>query len=484
MAGVAIDVLSVNDEPLHFARDVEPNLYANNAPLTGVASSEGVTISAIGPNVASGDVFARDSNVLPGFPKNRVFQANLVGGGSAEVWNVNQKLRVDFTVPVSTVSLRAFGGSSTASSYGRLEAYSSDGTLLTRFNTGALTTADATTMIVSRGAGDIAYVIAYGRLDTSVVLDTLQWGAATSATSSSTGAYSLIGLPAGSYHILVTPPAGYEATTPPLGFTTITIDSGHSQATVDFGISGQRAHPFHNLENAYNVNNDAGNNISPIDALMVINYLNSRPGAEGEFGADDYPAKIGFVDVDDDGFCAPRDALMVINYINAGGHLSGGGGEGEVRVGSGSREAASESVTSVTVPTTAAEYYSQPQIQPLSVRGDEQPCTCAQCVGARTDAALASFNDISRSSLSGRDGLGFQGSLPQRQLSRKTSESSAVAHHAAVLSTTFGRSRDRAWHDLFASHSTQEARDRRDAKSSSSEPGNDATDDSADGQIT
>jgi len=69
--------------------------------------------------------------------------------------------------------------------------------------------------------------------------------------------------------------------------------------------------------NLLDVNKDGS--VSPIDALLVINYLN---GPAGEAAA----ASSGFsMDVNGDGSIAPIDALLVINYLNA---QPGGEGEG------------------------------------------------------------------------------------------------------------------------------------------------------------
>jgi hypothetical protein len=385
---VGLRVLNLDNEPLDFDREVEPSLYLTGALLNSVAADEGVTISAVGPGVQNSDVFARTSSILGG--GNKVFENTLVGGGQGEVWNADQKLRVDFATPAAVVSLRAFRGSPSGQSLGRLEAYSGDGTLLTRYNTSNLGAGE--TMTVSRSEGDIAYVLAYGRSGTSVVLDTLKWGASTSATSSNTGEYSLAYLPSGSYHVWLIPPDGYIVTTPYQGYASISVVNGQSVGAVDFGIAPERAHPFHNLENAYNVNNDPGNNISPVDALMVINYINSRLGAEGEIAPGEYPAVIGFVDVTNDGFCAPNDALAVINEINARrSSAQGGGGEGDgsvLAVGDGA----------VAVPLTPAEYFAKNGALWLSVPADDEPCTCSECVGANADAVFADLDLASDSS--------------------------------------------------------------------------------------
>jgi hypothetical protein len=446
---VSVEVFDDQGQSLNFFRDVEPSLYAAGSILNNVAANEGVTISATGPGVASADVYSRISTLVSG--NNRVFEADLAAGGAAKVWNANQKLRVDFAAPVSSVSLKALRPSNagSAGAYGRLEAYSSDGTLLTRFNTQNITS--PVTMTVTRNAGDIAYVIAYGRFDTSVVLDTLQWGAATSTTSNSTGAYSLGSLPTGTYRVQVFAPSGYAVTTPlPHGYATVFVQSGQAASTVDFGIATQRAHPFHNPDNPFNVDNDEGNNVSPIDALMVINYLNARPGAEGEISEGDLPGLIGFVDVDDDGYCAPGDALAVINYINAN-RPSGGGEGGE---GFSSDELIYSGALQVLVPRTPAEYLAANGELWRNLPSSDEPCSCATCVGAHTDAAIA---ELSASSPSNPLPLGSSLETGQNQSKRPANRS----HHPVVLDPDSAHPRlsgvNRARRAFLASEQADEA---------------------------
>lgn len=69
---------------------------------------------------------------------------------------------------------------------------------------------------------------------------------------------------------------------------------------------------FHNFSNPLDVSNDF--NVTAIDALMVINELNSdrQSSAEGE-------NQRGYFDVNGDGDASSIDALMVINALNAEG---------------------------------------------------------------------------------------------------------------------------------------------------------------------
>lgn len=97
------------------------------------------------------------------------------------------------------------------------------------------------------------------------------------------------------------------------GFDSLTIVSASGSG------SGEG---FHNGNMALDVNDDGF--VSPIDALTIINRLNSGNSGplggsgEGESGLKQY------VDTNNDGHLSPVDALLVINFLNANG-----GGEGE-----------------------------------------------------------------------------------------------------------------------------------------------------------
>ncbi len=68
---------------------------------------------------------------------------------------------------------------------------------------------------------------------------------------------------------------------------------------------------FHNTSMPLDVDNDL--QITPLDALVVINQINSGDGSEGE---DNSIKPITFCDVDADGTVSPLDALAVVNQLN------------------------------------------------------------------------------------------------------------------------------------------------------------------------
>ena len=67
---------------------------------------------------------------------------------------------------------------------------------------------------------------------------------------------------------------------------------------------------YHNASMPLDVDNDL--QITPLDALVVINRINDNAG-EGEDAAS---TPITFCDVNADGFVSPLDVLAVINELN------------------------------------------------------------------------------------------------------------------------------------------------------------------------
>ncbi len=82
--------------------------------------------------------------------------------------------------------------------------------------------------------------------------------------------------------------------------------------------------PWQNRANPVDVNSDRF--VTPLDALLVINWLNAH-GASS-LNEPDQTASIR-IDVSGDGLVTPLDALRVLNHLNA--RLSGDGEGGNER---------------------------------------------------------------------------------------------------------------------------------------------------------
>ncbi len=86
---------------------------------------------------------------------------------------------------------------------------------------------------------------------------------------------------------------------------------GFQQGIADLDVL-DNSFPWQNSRNPLDVNNDGV--VAPIDALIVINYLNIIQGS-GQLPAPP-AAPPPFYDTSGDNVAAPQDALLVINYLN------------------------------------------------------------------------------------------------------------------------------------------------------------------------
>jgi hypothetical protein len=371
----ALVLVDEDGNEVNLVRRIEPSLHQELALLNSVHSE--ALLSAVGSEVANSEVRARTTTRANA---GKVFANNsIVLGNNIDTWNASRQLRIDFPNPVSSLSLKAYAAGISAS-FARLEIYNSSGQLLDRFTSGALSSA-GTTLSLRRGEGDIAYAIARGHAGTEVVLDTLQWGPAASATSNALGSYSLAGLPAGVYRVRLDLPPQHVLTTHPSNVVELTLAAGQGIGGVNFGIDLQE-NQWHNLANAFNVSGDVNGDISPIDALMVINWLNSHTVAELPDVAT--PEIHGYVDVNNDGYCTPIDALLVINYLNtppASPPAPPGEGEALWQAPADNSAAEGEEVR-LAAPQNAAEYYARNPIHFQFITGADLPCGCEQCAAA------------------------------------------------------------------------------------------------------
>jgi large repetitive protein len=114
-------------------------------------------------------------------------------------------------------------------------------------------------------------------------------------------------------------------------------DSTHAASEQTFTIEVQKPFPLYNAVKRWDVNAD--NNVAPGDVLAIVNYLNAigagpvnaspvNASAVGDFSGED--AVMAYYDVNQDNYISPIDALMVINYLNANSRsAAASGAEGE-----------------------------------------------------------------------------------------------------------------------------------------------------------
>ncbi len=339
LANWTVQLVDQDGNPLDLQTRVEPDDFPDQQDIG--EATPGVRLTAVGTGVQSTAV--RVANFGTASSGSKVFIHQRLGSIWSADWNsVNRQLRIDFDSPVTQVSLDAVAPANDTA-VGRLDAYDTQGRILARYTTSALSDGASETMTVQRAAGDIAYVIAGAKRGSTVRLDRLVVGPDSTATTDAQGAFSLPYLPAGTYQVAPMSPSDWEWTAPVSGTRQVTVDANEVVRHVDFGgLPSGSLHPWQNPDNPYDVNDD--DVVSPLDALVVIQDL-STTGARKlpDPGPESSPPP--YVDVSGDGFVTPLDALLVISFLSKGpsgdaegemgsgnqGGMSGNGPEGESR---------------------------------------------------------------------------------------------------------------------------------------------------------
>jgi hypothetical protein len=382
----AVELVDDFGGPIVLQRRVEPSDYVPGTPLNTVHAQ--ATLTAIGSDVASGVVTAKTSSIFS--PAGKVFAGTsaLLGGSAVETWtSSSRQLRIDFANPVALVNLRAI--SSGPASFGRLEAYDAAGNLIDRYTTGALTSGKHELMTIAREMPDVAYVIAGGHATSSVLLDSLTWGASSAATTNILGAWGLTHLEPGTYRVKITPPGGHVVTTPASGVYTVAVGAGQAMGDLNFGLRLNN-NIWHNLALAENVTGDTSGLVNVLDLMSIVNWITAQGGG-GAMPAAGNPQVSGYVDVDNNGICNVLDLMAVVNRITLQFAVNGGGGAGEGELAGGAGEGGSAGGGSAggsqgegeeSAPATAAEYYAREPVHFLEIAGADLPCCCSQCLGS------------------------------------------------------------------------------------------------------
>jgi hypothetical protein len=394
----AIELVDDNGNLIQLRRNLEPDAF------TGVISGQiqGVTITAIGGDIQNPQVRSQPSIRVPA-AGNVLWANSIVNGGPVETWtSSSRRLKLEFATAQTVVNVMAMGSGGT--SIGRLEAYNSSGQLIARYTTKTLGLGQSEMMSIARPQGDIAYVVAGGHVGTEVLLDFAQWGPKAVVTTDIHGAYVLPDLPGGSYHIRVIAPPNFLPTSANGNEAEIVLNSGAALADLNFGFRSPGS-AWQNSAKPLDVDGDG--TVAPLDALIIINRLNSAsaPQLPGTRGPNDM-----FYDVDADLYVTALDALIVINYLNSPSYAANGEGElpaagstTNFRPSSGSGQAEGEE-TLVAPPVDAADYYSRQPFHVLDLPGDDEPCTCHSCTGAAIESLVA---ETSAGLLAAQDGETF-----------------------------------------------------------------------------
>ncbi len=300
--------------PLELQTTIEPDDYPAGQLLNGFAPN--LTLTAKGLDTDGRVGVFNDNLTSTGSKSFHVFSDD--ANSYISSWTDDaHRLQADFASPTSVVMIDVIGtGNQT---YGRLEAFNTQGQLLGRATSSALSSGQVETLTIARATNDIAYVIASGHAKTSVNLDFLRFGPDATTVTGPLGQYSFNSLPEGSYNVKVTPSSGHVPIDPASGQQNIFVASSTAVADVDFAYQST-ASEWQNPTNQYDVNNDQ--HVSPLDVLIVINDINLNQ-ARNLSGTGFVPPP--FLDVSGDSFVSALDVLLVINHLNSNSGL----GEGE-----------------------------------------------------------------------------------------------------------------------------------------------------------
>ncbi len=359
LPGWTVNVLTSSGQPINLRTTIEPDSYpdgqlaSNFSPLVNLNAVGSDADGRVG--VYFDSVNSTGTKNFRGFSKSAQSYLSTWTGSS-------RRLQINFASPTSEIEIDAIGAATL--SYGRLEAYNAAGQLLGRYTTAGLANGVVESMKISRGSADIAYAIVGGHSKGSVRLDNLRFGPKTQTLTGAQGQYSLPSLPAGAYQVQVTSP-DFNPINPAAGRQSATVTANTATTDIDFGFTSATSQ-WQNPTNRLDVNNS--NSVSPIDALLVINQLNTHGSRKL---ADTDLVSPPFVDVNGDGNVSPIDALLVINFLN---NRNSGSGEGEGFYGA------------EKVPTTAqlgnsgpsgavpeGEFALQPDVADAASDVDEQP---------------------------------------------------------------------------------------------------------------
>jgi len=316
LSDVAVRLVDGTNQQIQLGMEADPDGFLDSVVLNTRFS--GITLAAAGTQVINTDVYSRVRNDTS--TGDRVF-ANFSSATSSVMttWSTSTRtLKVTFDSPVSSFSIDAVAD--TNGDVGRLEAYNAEGVLLDRVTTSVLADGDVETMLLERGAADIAYVIARAHYDTELHLDNIIVGPTTEVMTDALGVFRLTSLPAGDYQIQMQGRSGWESTTPiQVGRT---LSAGVAVSDVRYGLAPP---VWHYLDVPEDV--DASGDVVPLDALLIVNDLNSR-GARELPNPTEGDSPPPYYDVSGDGWLTSLDALRVVNWLNA--NMSG---ESEAMVG-------------------------------------------------------------------------------------------------------------------------------------------------------
>lgn len=314
-SGWLVELVDAAGTPLPLQKSIEPDALPE--AVISPSSSPDWSLTAIGSDTDGRVGAFPDSAASTG---SRVFKPYARSSLTFTNWNsLTRRLQISFSAPTNSVQLDAIGDFN--SSFGRIEAYNSNGKLLARYTTQQLVAGQVETMSISRDVADIAYVIAGGHANRNVKLDNFRFGPRATTTTDSLGTYAFPSLPSGNFWVRVTPTSSFVPANPSQGIQAAAVTAGAVTSDIDFGFEAATTQ-WRNPRNPHDVNDDGL--ISALDTLLIINDINLY--GSRDLRGSNTPAP-PFIDVTGDNLVSAIDVLQVVNFINANGS---GSGEGEV----------------------------------------------------------------------------------------------------------------------------------------------------------
>ena len=316
LAGWTVRMVDADGSPLNLSQTLDPDAYVAGTVLNSVLPQARLSLE--------GDPTGKVVAIVSG--NGNVFGNDTSFAAASSIWKSKRaldsvQLRVDFPTPVTSVQLDAIGTG--GGDRARLDVYDACGTLLGRYTTDELAAGKVETMLVQRPIADIAYAVASGHAGAGVRLDRLRFGPETVAKTDAQGAYAITALPAGSYFLEALTPSGRV-----LAESRQQVVLGEGEALGQVNLVGHAGEiSWQNPVRPTDVNGK--DEVTPLDALVIINYINAHPG-DVRLPSSDVPPP--YYDVDGNGSVTAVDVLIVVNELNQqssadGSYLASAGGE-------------------------------------------------------------------------------------------------------------------------------------------------------------
>ena len=163
-AAIVMAVALLVGQSVAYGVIVEPDDFADNTDISNAVA--GVTLSAVGSEVAGPEVYSREAGGLAS-TGTRVFGFVRAVPGAPSVpetawWDFigYSSLRADFAVPTDYVAIDVIADDSPDA--GILTAYNAGGVELDSVQSAVISFGEVDTMVISRGSADIAYILAGG----------------------------------------------------------------------------------------------------------------------------------------------------------------------------------------------------------------------------------------------------------------------------------------------------------------------------------